>query len=448
MFRTDRRSFLGVTAATAGSLLWPHIVPAEEDSEEVHTAEDKAAEDKAADDKAAQKLKLGVIGVGWYGMVDAQAALKVGGVEIAAICDVDRDHLERGAAELEKLQGHRPQTFSAYEELLDLEGLDAVIIGTPPQWHALQLLAALARGKDVYCEKPLAYDIREGQAMVAAVEKSDRVVQVGFQRRQSRAFQEAIDFARSGALGKLVQVDAQIHYQAGLEDATPQEPPASLDWNLWCGPGPLIPYSPQVGHKSWRLEQTSGHGHLVDWGIHLIDTIRCRLELGMPKKVTAAGGLYEYAGRITTPDTLSVHFEFPGVPVHWRHRLWGATEVDPTLSNGIFLYGTEGTIFATDTSWSVLRPRKDPERHTVEADMGTLHMADFLNSVRTRQQPQCTARSAFESTATVQLAMIAYETDSVVQWDAAQLNVVNNPAAEKLLMRPYRAPWKHPFERA
>ena len=201
----------------------------------------------------------------------------------------------------------------AYEELLDLESLDAVIIGTPPHWHALQLLAALERGKDVYCEKPLAYDIREGQAMVAAVEKSDRIVQVGFQRRQSLAFQEAIAFARSGALGKLVQVDAQIHYRAGLEDATPQDPPASLDWNLWCGPGPLIPYSPQVGHKSWRLEQTSGHGHLVDWGIHLIDTIRCRLELGMPKQVTAAGGLYEYAGRITTPDTLSVHFEFPGL---------------------------------------------------------------------------------------------------------------------------------------
>lgn len=429
MFRTDRRSFLGVTAVTAGSLLWPHRASGEEG-------------------QAGRKLQLGVIGVGWYGMVDAQAALKVGGVEIAAICDVDREHLERSAAELEKLQGRRPQTFSAYEELLDLKELDAVIIGTPPQWHALQLLAALARGKDVYCEKPLAYDVREGQAMVAAVEHSDRIVQVGFQRRQSRAFQEAIEFARSGALGRLVQVDAQIHYRAGLEDPTPQEPPASLDWNTWCGPGPLIPYSPQVGHKSWRLEKTVGHGHLVDWGIHLIDTVRFRLELGMPTQVTAAGGLYEYAGRITTPDTLSVHFEFPGVPVHWRHRLWGATEVDPTLNNGIFLYCTEGTVFATDTSWSVLRPGKDPERHTAEVDMGTVHMADFLSCVRTRQQPQCTIRSAFESTTTVQLAMIAYETGSVVQWDASALNVVNNRAADQLLLRSYRDPWKHPFERA
>ena len=126
---------------------------------------------------------LGVIGVGWYGMVDVRAALKVGGVEIAAVCDVDRDHLKQSADELEKLQGKRPQTFKLYEELLDLKGLDAVIIATPPHWHALQFIAALQHGLDVYCEKPLAYDIREGQAMVEAAAKHGRIVEIGFQRR-------------------------------------------------------------------------------------------------------------------------------------------------------------------------------------------------------------------------------------------------------------------------
>ena len=426
MFRTDRRSFLGASAAAAGAIILggPSVV---------------------AQDVSAKRLQLGVIGVGWYGMVDAKAALQVGDVDIVAICDVDSDHLEAGAVELEKLQGHRPQTFKHYEELLDLAALDAVIIGTPPHWHALQLLAALAKGKDVYCEKPLAYDIREGQAMVEAVEKSDRIVQVGFQRRQSRALQEAAEFVQSGAIGELVQVDAQIHYRAGLEDPTPQDPPATLDWNLWCGPGPLIAYSPQVGHKSWRLEKTSGHGHLVDWGIHLIDAIRSRLGLGMPKQVTAAGGLYRYAGRITTPDTLSVHFEFDKLPVHWRHRLWGATEMDQELNNGIFCYGTEGTVFASDGSWTVVRPGQDPEQHTADADLGTLHMANFLSSVRSRQQPLCTVRSGFESTATVQLAMISYETGTTVRWDAQNLAVIDNPAAAALLQRPYRQPWQHPF---
>lgn len=426
MPQVNRRSFLTAAGAAVGASIWH-------------------ARAGAGPQERPRRLKMGVIGVGWYGMVDAQAALKVGDVEIAAICDVDREHLEQSAAELEKLQGRRPQTFKHFSDLLDDDSLDAVIIASPPHWHALQLLAAIERGKDVYCEKPLAYDIREGQAMVRAVEQSDRIVQIGFQRRQSPAMAQVARLVRSGGIGDLVQVDAQIHYHAGLKDATPQDPPATLDWDLWCGPGPLIPYSPQVGHMNWRLEHTCGHGHLVDWGIHLIDAVRNMLGLGMPRYATAAGGLYHYAGKITTPDTLSVHFEFDQVPVHWRHRLWGATEVDPDRNNGIFLYGTEGTVFVTDDAWSVWRPGKDREDHQAPADLGMLQMADFLAAVRSRQQPTCTVRDGFGSTTTVQLAMIAYETQSTVRWDADRLQILDNPPAAALLQRAYRQPWQHPF---
>ncbi len=428
MPRTDRRTFLGATAAAAGAA-WLH----------------RATRRAEAGWQGDRMLQLGVIGVGWYGMVDAHAALKVGGAEIAAVCDVDSDHLEKAAADLEKAQGTKPKTFKHYQDLLDLKSLDAVIIGTPPQWHALPLIAALEAGKDIYCEKPLAYDVREGQAMVAAVEKSDRIVQIGFQRRQSLALRQATDFIKSGALGDLVQVDAQIHYRAGLEDNTPQDPPASLDWPLWCGPGPLMAYSPQVGHKSWRLEKMVGHGHLVDWGIHLIDATRTFLGLEMPQSITAAGGLYALRGRITTPDTLSVHFEFDQLPVHWRHRIWGATEYCPEVQNGIFFFCREGTVFATDQSWVVVRPGKEKEEHTAQTDLGTLHMADFLDAVRSRRQPVCVIRDAFKSTATVQLAMISYETESTVKWDAQKLEILDNPAASKLLRRSYRQPWQHPY---
>jgi predicted dehydrogenase len=260
---------------------------------------------QAAGASLQQPVRLGVIGVGWYGMVDAKAALKAGGAEIAAICDVDSEHLDKCAAELEKLQGKRPRTFKLYQDLLNDKGLDAVIIATPPQWHALQFIAAVDKGLDVYCEKPLAYDLRESRAMVAAATRSKRVVQVGFQRRQSPAFHAVKEYIASGAAGAIVQVDAQIHYTAATKDPTPQAPPATLDWDLWCGPGPKIPYSPQVGHHNWRLEKTSGHGHLVDWGIHLIDGARVILGESVPRRVTAAGGLYALKGRITTADTLT-----------------------------------------------------------------------------------------------------------------------------------------------
>ena len=426
MSGTSRREFLQASASAAGGLA-------------LSAATSQAAEPP--------KLRLGVIGVGWYGMVDAKAALKVGGVEVVSVCDVDSEHLNAAADNIEKLQGKRPQTFKNYEELLDSKGLDAVVIGSPPHWHALQCIAAVERGLDVYCEKPVSYDVREGRAMVDAVKKSGRIVQVGFQRRQSLAFREATDFVKKGGIGDLVQVDAQIHYHAGLKDPTPQAPPESLDWELWCGPGPLIPYSPQVGHKSWRLEKTSGHGHLVDWGIHLIDSIRVFLGLSMPTSITAAGGLYHYDGQITTPDTLSVHFEFEQVPVHWRHRLWGATEYNPEVSNGIFFFGTEGTVFASDRKWIVLPSGKKakPEEHSAPADLGTLHMADFLDAVRNRRQPACQIEDAFKSTATVQLAMISYETGTTVRWDEAKEKILDNSAGAGLLKREYRKPWNHPF---
>ena len=426
MPRTDRRTFLCTSASAAGALA-------------LGTMTGHAAEKPT--------LKMGVIGVGWYGMVDAKAALKVGGVEVVAVCDVDSEHLGQAADELEKLQGTRPKTFKHYEQLLDLKGLDVVVIGTPPHWHALQLIAALERGLDVYCEKPISYDVREGRAMVDAVKRSKQIVQIGFQRRQSQGFRDATDFVKQGGIGKLVQVDAQIHYRAGLKDPTPQKPPASLDWDLWCGPGPLIPYSPQVSHKSWRLEKTSGHGHLVDWGIHHIDAIRTFLGLSMPTSITAAGGLYHYAGRITTPDTLSVHFEFDQVPVHWRHRLWGATEYHPDVNNGVFFFGDEGTVFASDRTWFFVPAAKNAKRqeHTAAADMGVLHMADFLDAVRERRPPSCPIEDGYKSTATVQLAMAAYESNTILRWDEKTEQVLDNPAAASLLKRDYRKPWVHPY---
>ncbi len=422
--KTTRREFLGTVAAGAVALAGT-----------AHGAEEK------------RPLKLGVIGVGWYGMVDAKAALKVGGVEIVAVCDVDSDHLKKSADELEKAQGRRPQTCKHYRDLLDVKGLDAVIIATPPHWHALQLIAALEKGLDIYCEKPISYDVREGRAMVEAVRGHNRIVQVGFQRRQSKAYQEVKKLIDSGQVGKIVQVEAQIHYQAGVKDPTPQPPPPSLDWDLWCGPGPKIPYSPQVGHLNWRLEKTSGHGHLVDWGIHLIDATRTILGLAMPRQVTAAGGLYALQGKITTPDTLNVCFEFDRCPVVWRHRIWGAEEFTPQTNNGIFFYGDKATVFATDNTWTVIPRGKGNDRREfkAQADLGVNHMADFLQAVRTRRQPVCLIDDAYRSTATVQLAMIAYETTSAVRWNEATEQILDNPAAAKLLKRDYRSPWKHPY---
>ncbi|MCL5745735.1 MAG: Gfo/Idh/MocA family oxidoreductase [Acidobacteria bacterium] len=397
--------------------------------------------------RAAQNIRIGLIGCGWYGMVDLNAALKAGGVDVAGLCDIDSEHLAKAAGEVEKAQGRRPKLFKKYQELLDEPGLNAVIIATPPHWHALPFLAACRKGLDIYCEKPLAYDIREGRAMVEAARAAGRVVQIGFQRRHAAAIGQAAEYIRAGNAGKIVQVEANIHFQAGTPDPTPQPPPASLDWETWCGPAPKLPYSPAIGHKSWRLEAAYGNGHLVDWGIHLIDAVRWTLGESMPRAVYASGALYVLQGKITTPDTLTVQFEFATCPVVWRHRIWGAGEANPEFNNGIFFYGARETLLVSDSRWVVIPRGKGERRVTqVKSEAGPLHMANFLDAVRARKQAACVPEDGYRSTATVQLAMISYRTRSRVEWDAAREQIPGNAAAAALLKRDYRPPYRHPYQ--
>lgn len=423
MTQLNRRQFLG---AVAGAVATSSLFAAEGEK---------------------KRVRLGVIGVGWYGMVDARAALKAGGAEIVAICDVDSAHLKKNADALEKDQGKRPREFKLYEEMLKQAEMDAVIIASPPQWHALQFIAALERGLDVYCEKPLAYDVREGRAMVDAAKKSGRIVQIGFQRRKAGAIEQVRKYIQDGNAGAIIHAAAQIHYQANPADPTPVAPPPTLDWDLWCGPAPKIPYSAQVGHMNWRLEKTTGHGHLVDWGVHLIDATRFILGETMPRSVQASGGLLVHKDKITTPDFMNVTFHFERCPVLWQHRMWGAAEYSPETSNGIFFYGEKETIFVTDNKWVVVPRGKGAQRREIDArsDAGTLTMAEFLDAVRTRQQPGVSTEEAHYSTATTKLAMIAYDTGATIRWDPKTEQIIDNPEAAKLLKREYRSPWVHPY---
>ena len=397
-----------------------------------------------------QKLKVGLIGAGWYGMVISEAALDVGGIEIAAVCDVDSEHLQNSAFRLEELQGSRPITFSQYQDLIDMDGLDAVFIATPPHWHALQFIAACEKGLDIYCEKPLCYDPMEGLAMIKAAEKAGNIVAVGFQRRQSEAFKYAQKFIREGRAGNIHQVAAQIHYQPNPGETAVQEPPASLDWDAWCGPAPKLPYRPSIGHFNWRLEKAYGNGHLVDWGIHLIDIVRHVLDEDIPSEIQAAGGIYALKDQITTPDTLTANMAFKKTPVAWHHRMWGAGDPNPDFNNGIFFHGDKSTVFVSDTKFMTW-PAGDEDEKTVlelptERGMQQRNMAEFINAAKRKDSSgiSTTVEDAFASTTSVQLAMIAYETGSIVKWDNQAKTITDNPEAAALLKREYRGQWQHP----
>ncbi len=396
-----------------------------------------------------KKLNVGLIGCGWYGLVVTKAALNVGGVNIVAVCDVDTNHLKSGADEIEKLQGSRPKEFRDYKELLDAKGLAAVFISTPPHWHALQFIAACERGLDIYCEKPLAYDVKEGEAMVRAAEKAENIVQIGFQRRHIDSFKKAKELIEGGKIGKVHQIGAQIHYNPILEDYRVQDPPPSLDWEAWCGPAPKLGYRPSIGHKAWRLEKEYGNGHLVDWGIHHIDIIRMIMGFDMPFAFDTEGGLFQLEGKITTPDTLNATLYFDQCPVIWEHRLWGSGDLNTQFNNGIFFYGEKATLFASDNKIIVMPAGKNQEQEEMQissSKVQEIHMTDFLNAVKTKNRSMlsCPIQDAFQSSATVQLAMASYYTNSKVVWDATSKSIVNNHKAQKLLARPYRGNYQRP----
>ena len=424
----ERRNFIKVTAAGTAGIATSLYIPEIQDS---------------------RKLKIGLIGAGWYGMVITTAALKSGGVEVIGICDVDSEHLNTSAGQIEKLQGTRPKTFKNYQDLLDLKGLEALFIGTIPHWHALQFIAGCKKGLDIYCEKPLAYDIMEGIAMVNAWKKAGNIVQVGFQRRQSQAFMKAKELIETGRVGDIHQIVAQIHYNPVPQDTKIQPPPASLDWEEWCGPAPKLDYRPSIGHKSWRLEKEYGNGHLTDWGIHHIDIIRKIMSESMPVKFNTSGGLFMLKDQMTTPDTLTANMAFRKAPVLWQHRLWGNGDVTREFNNGIFFYGEKGTLFAEDSKIIIFPTGKDAKREDISIPTPAMqenHVENFLNAVRKKDKNliSCDPEDAFRSTATVQLAMISYYTGSEVKWDEEKKEIIGNPEASKLLRRDYRGKYVHP----
>ena len=395
------------------------------------------------------KIRIGMIGCGWYGIKLARAVMNTNGFILASVCDIDSKHLKEVADEIEKGQGSRPKEYKEYQELLDKDDLQAVIIATPPHWHALQFVAACERGLDIYCCKPLAYDIYEGLAMIKAAKKADNIVQVGFMQRSNVVGNKIRSLIKEGRLGNLHQIGAQIHYNPNPGDPTVQAPPATLDWETWCGPAPKLPYRPSIGHFNWRLEKEYGNGHLVDWGIHYIDYLRMVMDFGSPLSVQSTGDIVAHKGKITTPDTLHVRMDFADCPVVWQHRMWGAGDLHPEFNSGYTFYGDEATMYG-DFKRLIIQPKgKGKERETIEVPTKGVLVKDlinFLEAVKSRDKSSllCPIEDGFQSTATVQLAMISYYTGTRVEWDQQKKTIPNNKQATKLLARPYRGDHKRP----
>jgi predicted dehydrogenase len=419
---------------------------------------------------ANDRIRLGVIGTGRQGTDDMRNFMKHG-VEVAAVCDVYQPNLDKGLA----AAGGKAQCFKDFRNILDDKEIDVVLVGTPDHWHPLPMIEACKAGKDVYVEKPICVAIEEGIKMVEAARKYNRVVQVGLWQRSNRHFQKAVELVESGVLGEVSFVRTWNYsnsYPKGQGTYPDSDPPAGLDWDFWLGPAPKVPYNFQrfgVAEHRWstfRYYYDYANGWPGDWAVHLMDIVQWAMKVDGPTDIVALGFKHYIQDNTETPDTLEITWEYPKFIATYENRLCNGNCMYGH-SYGIEFHGTDATMFLDRGGFEVFpEPMsegdyrelhrsagergeanvkgKAPVMKMEQVDDGLLeHVANFLECMRTRQHPQSDIELGHRSTSCCLLGNVALRSKERLQWDVANQKLLKGgPAAQKLLGREYRAPWK------
>lgn len=409
---------------------------------------------------SAEKIKLAILGTGWWGTdILLTHALQSGLFEIVALCDVNSVSLKKASTMVTEAGNAPAKLFSSYAEMYEVDGLQAVAIATPTHWHALQFIDACKKGLHVFLEKPISYDIREGQAMLAAHQEANNVVLVDFPRVMADTNSQVKAYIESGEAGKILQVQANIHSRDAMlvEKAIPE----SMDYETFCGPAPKLKYlcNEKGTSPNWRGQHGFSRGIMADWGIHFLHNIREIMDLGLPNAVSAIGGITRNFTQ-DNPDHLDVRFDFDGLPVNWTHKSWGFTSNSPEHNIGVFYYGEKATVFSGDLGWAIypakgesivhgniqFTPWKDETKLQYEKmflDMFT----EFANGVHAKSNEGITNQmlSAQQTTACIIYGDMAYRANAGLEIDVKSMDITNHKKANKQLKRKYRSPYKHPY---
>ncbi len=388
-----------------------------------------------------------------------------------SLCDVNAHALEKTLATVTKYQSDVPRTFVDFREMLKSTEHDIVIVATPDHWHALPAIAAMQAGADVYLEKPVSVDVSEGEALLAAARIDCRVVQVNTQRRSNKLYLEARDkYIRSGRMGKIGLVETYSYlgsegWSAGpVPDATV---PAHLNYDLWTGPAPMLPFKTMKEERGWRAFMEYGNGPIGNLGVHMIDQVRWLLGLGWPESVSSRGGIYvEKASFSNLPDTQRSVMHYPDLDVSWEHRLWGGSPIPERHWSdqwGARFIGQHGTLNLTMLEY-VFTPADGGPREGVHmlsksgdldnvdfkqggnpyAETENRHVLDFLEARENRSRPVADIEEGHISTACCVLANLAQQLGRPLRYDPKTRTVPGDAEATRLLARPYRGPWVHP----
>ena len=394
-----------------------------------------------------EKITMGFIGVGGMGTGNLRGFIGKPDVQVVAVCDVDTEHRNRARDIVNSRYGNKDcATYNDFRDLLNRDDIDAVCIATPDHWHALIAVAAARAKKDVYAEKPLAYSIAEGRAIVDAVHRYNIVWQTGSQQRSGRNFRFACELVRNGRIGEVKVVRVGLPYGNSIRKAStkPAPVPRGFDYDMWLGPAPWAPYCPARCHWNFRWISDYSQGQLTDWAGHHIDIAHWGMntELSAPIEVFDARADYPKAedGLFDTPPS----YRFVCKYKEGFTMVVSDTRQHP-IGRGVLFEGSEGWIFVSRSGMkanpeSLLKSKIGPnEIHLYESND---HRQNFLDCVRTRKKTVAPVDVAHHSIMVAHIGAIAMKLGRNLRWDNKKERFIDDPEANRLLSRPMRSPWK------
>jgi predicted dehydrogenase len=396
----------------------------------------------------ADQLNIGAIGINGMGWSNVQAALKVPGVNLVAVCDIDSNVIDKRLKELsaKNYDTSKIKVYGDYRKLLDQKDVDAVIIGTPDHWHALIMIHACEAGKDVYVEKPVGNSIIECRTMVAAQQRYNKVVQAGQWQRSQQHFKDAVDFVQSGQLGNIRTVKVWC-YQGWMRPqpvVADSAPPSGVDYKQWLGPAATRPFNASRFHFHFRWFWDYAGGLMTDWGVHLLDYALIGMKADLPKTIDGLGGKFAYPELYEeTPDTLTTLYEFDGFNLVWDSAM-GIDNGSYGRDHGIAYIGNNGTLILNRGGWEVIEERQSKNKVSKPLAKSSVngldkHWVNFVDAVKSRKTEDlhCSIQAGAHVATVAQMGNISFRTGKKLAWDRSNEKFTDQSVNDAYLLKQY-----------
>jgi predicted dehydrogenase len=403
---------------------------------------------------ANDRVAVGYIGLGAMGSGNLGYGMKVPEIAVAALCDVYEPHLERAQSAAAK-GGFQPKAVRDFREVLHDKSLDAVCISTPDHWHAYMTVEACKAGKDVYVEKPSCVYVEEGPKMVEAARKYKRVVQAGTMQRSGAYFKKAAELIKAGKIGEVSFVhtfQSGATKAAGWGNPPDSEPPSTLNWDMWLGPAPKVPFNKNrfgVGvttFPTFRYFWDYAGGAMTDWGVHLIDPVHQCYDEAMPTSISAMGSKYVVKDNTDTPDTMMATFMYPKFLLTYESRTTNPMPLFGDRGNGTVIHGTDASVYVNRSGCWLIPNAKGAQGESYEknqemAQMNVPHWQNWIACIKSREKPQSEIETCVRSSTACILANLSLRHKTRLDWDEKKWTVAQE-SVRPYLKAKYRSPWK------